>query len=524
MATNADDESKTGFAGVITTTTAVTTMQPAAGDERNRKDEELDFDSESSSTALWKRLHAEALEALEEEPELCMLFKRTILAPGVSCFEEAVAMTVCYRLLQTPCSQTAASMAASPSYSPVFCPNSLFEIFRKALMNSDDLELGHTMSHAVRQDVLAVIDRDPACDTILEVVLFMKGFSALVCHRAARQKWVQSLARGRSRSLTALFLQSQASAVFGMDIHPAANIGAGILLDHGTGVVIGETARIGDGCTLLHAVTLGGTGKEHGDRHPKIGERVFIGAGAKILGNVHVGDGAKIGAGSIVLTSIPAGATAVGAPAKIIGRALEQDPARNRDENLDQVIMLHKSLSIATFASTPPTSEGGSTSNLEDLPADDAALDHEEDNEQDGPVDSDPAAAHHHGSRRQLQDDDLAPPGCFCPFRDYVHMSLSAPKGTLTIVSLQKVMRPEGCTSNEIGSTFFDLDLRNVGYVHWSEAYQLLPSSLSRNTRLTDDQIEAVVENLRVHYQSQCEASKARRPHSLSISSHQSSK
>lgn len=497
----------------------------------------VDVDSDSSSSALWKRLHAEALEAVEEEPELCMLLKRTILAPGVSCFEEAVAMTVCYRLLQAPCSQTATGTSAiSVHSSPVFCPNSLYEIFRKALMNPDDLELGHTMSYAVRQDVLAVIDRDPACDTILEVVLFMKGFSALVCHRAARQKWMQSLARGKSRSLAALFLQSQASAVFGMDIHPAASIGAGILLDHGTGVVIGETARIGDGCTLLHAVTLGGTGKEHGDRHPKIGERVFIGAGAKILGNVHIGDGAKIGAGSIVLTSIPAGATAVGAPAKIIGRAIEPDPARNRDENLDQVSMLHKSSSIATVVSTPPTSEGGSTTNPEDLQADYAAHDYDNDEKdendveeqvfgEDCPVDAtDTRTPHHHGSRRQLQDDDLVPPGCFCPFRDYVHMAFMAPKGTITIVSLQKVMRPEGCTSNEIGSTFFDLDLRNVGYVRWSEAYEHLPPSLSRNTRLTQDQINAVVENLRLHYQSNCDATRSQRPHSLSISSHHSSK
>ncbi len=457
-------------------------------------DEQLDF----CSSALWQRLQAEALEALDDEPELSLLLQRTILAPGVSSFEEAVAMTVCYRLLQTPCApQTSKSSTLTPQ--PVFCPNSLFEIFRQALMNPEHLELDHTMSYSVRQDVMAVIDRDPACDTILEVVLFMKGFAALVCHRAARQKWMQSLTRGKNRSLTALFLQSQASAVFGMDIHPAASIGAGILLDHGTGVVIGETAHVGDGCTMLHAVTLGGTGKDHGDRHPKIGARVFIGAGAKILGNIHVGDGAKIGAGSIVLKSIPAGATAVGAPAKIIGRALEQDPARDRDENLDHVGMLHKSSSAATVNTTLSSSEG-STNNLDHGTYENNwkySLDKLE--ESDEAVPARKAVQQH---QHEQEDDDLHPPGCFCPFRDYVHMSLTAPKGTITIVSLQKVLLPEGCTSNEIGCTFFDLDLRNVGYVHWKDAQNTLKGCLSNNTRLTEDRIKAILEHLeKKHHQ-----------------------
>jgi serine O-acetyltransferase len=161
------------------------------------------------------------------------------------------------------------------------------------------------MRDAIRDDALAVCQRDPAMDTILEVVLFSKGYAALVCHRAAFRLW-------NTKKFTALFLQSQASAVFGLDIHPKARIGSSVMLDHGTGIVIGETAVVGDGCTLLHGVTLGGTGKDHGDRHPKVGNHVLIGAGASLLGNITIGDSAKIGAGSVVLRPIPAHATAVG--------------------------------------------------------------------------------------------------------------------------------------------------------------------------------------------------------------------
>ena len=170
------------------------------------------------------------------------------------------------------------------------------------------------MRDAIRADATAVVDRDPAMDTLLEVVLFSKGFAALVCHRAAHRLWLD---KTKSRKFTALFLQSQASAMFGVDLHPLARIGAAVLLDHGTGIVVGETATIGDGCTILHGVTLGGTGKDHGDRHPKVGNHVLIGAGTSILGNIHIGEAAKIGAGSVVLRSIPPFATAVGAPAKV---------------------------------------------------------------------------------------------------------------------------------------------------------------------------------------------------------------
>lgn len=138
------------------------------------------------------------------------------------------------------------------------------------------------------------------------------------------------------------WLQSQASASFGVDIHPAATIGNAIMLDHATGIVIGETAVVGDGCSLLHGVTLGGTGKSKGkDRHPKVGKDVLIGAGTSVLGNISIGDGAKVGAGSVVLQPIPHGATAVGAPAKVVGRAKESKPGSENDTSMRDVVMVH---------------------------------------------------------------------------------------------------------------------------------------------------------------------------------------
>jgi serine O-acetyltransferase len=281
------------------------------------------------------RLRREAEEVLRSEPELRPLLVKTVLAPGVASFEDAVASTVCFRLLlqdKWALSESGAAEGDDPSLPPpsplndslLFSSNSCQSLIRGAF-DSPLLELGHTMGEAVREDVAAVVDRDPAMDTYLEVVLFAKGFAALVCHRAAHRLWVPTEGMGGesklpSRKFTALYLQSQASALFGVDLHPHAKIGSGVLLDHGTGIVAGETSAIGDGCTILHGVTLGGTGKDHGDRHPKVGKHVLIGAGATILGNIQIGDAAKIGAGSVVLRSIPPFATAVGAPAKVRAR------------------------------------------------------------------------------------------------------------------------------------------------------------------------------------------------------------
>jgi serine O-acetyltransferase len=181
---------------------------------------------------------------------------------------------------------------------------------------------------AVRADLRAVRERDPACSALSIPLLYFKGFHALEAWRVAH--WL--LVRGRGA--LALWLQNRISEVFGADIHPAARIGSGILIDHGTGVVIGETAVIEDDVSLLHEVTLGGTGKQTGDRHPKVRAGVLIGAGAKLLGNVVVGEGAKIGAGSVVLEDVAPHSTVAGVPARVVGREQAPKPALEMDHRL----------------------------------------------------------------------------------------------------------------------------------------------------------------------------------------------
>jgi len=185
-----------------------------------------------------------------------------------------------------------------------------------------------SLGTSFRADLAAVLDRDPACTRLIEPLLYMKGFQALQTYRFAH--WLYN---HDSRDF-ALYLQSQSSRVFGVDIHPAAKIGRGIMLDHATGIVVGETAAIGDGSSLLHTVTLGGSGKETGDRHPKVGQHVMIGAGAKILGNITVGDCARIAAGSVVLKNVPANTTVAGVPARVVGLAGCKDPARSMNQML----------------------------------------------------------------------------------------------------------------------------------------------------------------------------------------------
>lgn len=186
-------------------------------------------------------------------------------------------------------------------------------------------------SAIVRQiihDLHAIVARDPACDTPLTPLLWFKGFHAITTHRLAHWLW----AHGRQHY--ALHLQSLASETFAVDIHPAARLGQGILLDHATGFVVGETAVIEDDVSILHAVTLGGTGKDKGDRHPKVRRGVLIGAGAKILGNIEIGEGAKIGAGSVVLQPVAAHTTVAGVPAVLVGPAPGEAPAFDMDHNI----------------------------------------------------------------------------------------------------------------------------------------------------------------------------------------------
>jgi serine O-acetyltransferase len=185
-------------------------------------------------------------------------------------------------------------------------------------------------SVALRADLVAVYDRDPACTRFIEPVLYFKGFHAIEAHRLAH--W---LYRDGRRDF-AFYLQSRASEVFQVDINPAVPMGRGIFIDHATGVVIGATAVIEDDVSILQNVTLGGTGKERGDRHPKIRRGVLIGAGAKILGNIEVGRCSRVAAGSVVLQPVPANATVAGVPARVVGRAGCAEPSRTMDHLLHE--------------------------------------------------------------------------------------------------------------------------------------------------------------------------------------------
>jgi len=277
--------------------------------------------------ALFERLQSEALQAEKSEPAISCLLRRTVLDTSVHTFNQAVAAVIAHRL---------GSLCGGAA--PDICPKTVRGIINHAL-DSEERVLGWTMAEAVRDDVIACVDRDPACFTVLEPLLFFKGFASLVLHRAARRRWDKPTSvPGEWSRYVSLWLQSQASGAFGVDIHPAATIGKAIMLDHATGIVIGETAIVGDGCSLLHGVTLGGSGKSKGkDRHPKVGKDVLIGAGSSVLGNITIGDGAKIGAGSVVLQPIPSGATAVGAPAKVIGRSKESKPGSENDTSMRDV-------------------------------------------------------------------------------------------------------------------------------------------------------------------------------------------
>jgi serine O-acetyltransferase len=178
------------------------------------------------------------------------------------------------------------------------------------------------------RDMRAVADRDPACRSLLQPFLYFKGYHALQAHRLAHWLW------GHARQMLAFHLQARVSERMGVDIHPAARMGCGVMIDHATAIVIGETAVVGDNCSLLHEVTLGGTGVQNWDRHPKIGEGVLIGAGAKVLGNISVGDFAKIASGSVVLDDVPSRCTVAGVPARPVGGPCCPEPARTMEHGL----------------------------------------------------------------------------------------------------------------------------------------------------------------------------------------------
>jgi serine O-acetyltransferase len=257
----------------------------------------------ASVDPIWGELRQEAEEAVRNEPALGGFIYATILS------QDRLEDAVCHRLAQRL------------NHSDVDA-GLIGQTFMQVL--TDHPELGR----AFRADLAAVYDRDPACNRYIEPLLYFKGFHALVTHRFAHELWK------RGRRDFALYLQSQSSRIFAVDINPAAQIGIGIMLDHGTGIVIGETATLGDNCSLLQGVTLGGTGKETGDRHPKIGSNVLISAGAKVLGNIKVGNCSRVAAGSVVLKDVPPETTVAGVPAKVVGRAGCPEPAREMDQRL----------------------------------------------------------------------------------------------------------------------------------------------------------------------------------------------
>lgn len=199
---------------------------------------------------------------------------------------------------------------------------SVREIFDEAYL------LNPQMVDSAMVDIQAVVNRDPAVSSFLTVLIHFKGFQSLQVHRLAHYLW------HKGRTDLALFIQSRNSEVFSVDIHPAALIGKGVMFDHATGIVIGETAVVEDNVSILQGVTLGGTGNESGDRHPKIREGVMIGSGAKILGNIEVGRGSKVGAGSVVLAPVKAGRTVAGVPAKVVGTPSCKMPCESMEQNV----------------------------------------------------------------------------------------------------------------------------------------------------------------------------------------------
>ncbi len=250
---------------------------------------------------VWARIRSEAEEVVRREPELATFIFSTILHHDT--LEAAVVHRIAERL---------------------DAPEVSAELIRQAY--GDALEGEPGIGDVFRADIVATVDRDPAANRYLEPVLYFKGFHAIQTHRLAHWLW------HKGRKDFAYYLQSRSSAVFQTDINPAVPIGRGIFLDHATGLVVGETAAIDDDVSILQDVTLGGTGKEAGDRHPKIRRGVLIGAGAKVLGNIEIGQCARIAAGSVVLKPVPPNTTVAGVPAKIIGEAVCLEPARSMDQ------------------------------------------------------------------------------------------------------------------------------------------------------------------------------------------------
>jgi len=258
----------------------------------------------TSDKAVWLLITEEAKVSIAEEPLLSEFYQRAILD---------------HLDLEASLSYNLANQLSGSAI-----PSATIE---KLIL--DALKADPGIADSVRLDIIANVERDPACDKHLIPLLYFKGFQAMQLYRISHWYWCNG------RAALALFLQNQVAEKFTVDIHPGARIGSGIMIDHATGLVVGETAIVGDNVSILHSVTLGGSGRGEGDRHPEVGSGVMISAGAKIIGNVKIGDGAKVGAGSLVIDSVPPHATVVGVPARIVGAPLEGTPSFDMNQNLD---------------------------------------------------------------------------------------------------------------------------------------------------------------------------------------------
>ena len=254
---------------------------------------------------VWDRLINEAHEAVENEPLLGGVVHSCVLHH--SSIEEALAYRIATKLASSEMSE---------------------QILREICDEAYAADASLAMS--ARADIVAVYERDPSCHRFLQPLLYFKGFQAVQAYRIAHWLWQQG------RNDMAQMFQMRISEMFGVDIHPGAKMGQGIMIDHAHSIVIGETAVVGNNVSMLHAVTLGGTGKDDGDRHPKIADGVLIGAGAKVLGNITVGMCSRIAAGSVVLHDVPAKKTVAGVPAKIVGESGCATPSVSMDHYIDR--------------------------------------------------------------------------------------------------------------------------------------------------------------------------------------------
>mmetsp|Transcript_32879 Transcript_32879/g.53358 ORF Transcript_32879/g.53358 Transcript_32879/m.53358 type:complete len:351 (-) Transcript_32879:446-1498(-) len=271
---------------------------------------------------LWNIIREEAMEGVAQEPLLAGFLHSTLLSHG-NLYD-----ALCFRL---------ANKLASPTLLPTQLQTIIGDVFL----------CDKYVRRAIIMDLLAVKERDPACRGYSTPILYFKGFQAIQSYRVAHSLWNQD------RKALALALQSLISDVFHVDIHPGARIGMGLLMDHAIGVVIGETAVIGDDCSILHNVTLGGNGKSTGDRHPKVGDGVLLGAHVTILGNIRIGNYAKIGAGSVVLTDIPPHSTAVGVPARVVGKT-DACPSLSMNHKIQKcpVLSAFSSSSLSSYSTS----------------------------------------------------------------------------------------------------------------------------------------------------------------------------